>query len=171
MADTVHQADHVTLFEAVIVPHRSLSPFGMRILLCVIGGSSALIAGRFWLMGAWPVVAFSLVETAGVALLLFLNHRSGRVRELVLLNRDQLRVVRTDPSGTRRERVLPSAWLNVQLEEEAGRTPRLMVGTRTMREEIGAVLGETEKRDLAAALKMALHDARNPRFDNPQLRT
>jgi hypothetical protein len=32
------------------------------------------------------------------------------------------------------------------------------------------VLGEAAKRELAAALGQALHQARNPRFDNPQLR-
>ena len=31
-------------------------------------------------------------------------------------------------------------------------------------------LGEAEKRDLAACLTRALHRARNPVFDNPQLR-
>jgi hypothetical protein len=31
-------------------------------------------------------------------------------------------------------------------------------------------LGEEQKRDLADALTKALHDWRNPRFDNPQLR-
>jgi hypothetical protein len=31
-------------------------------------------------------------------------------------------------------------------------------------------LGEDQKRDLAKALRDALHHAHNPRFDNPQLR-
>ena len=36
--------------------------------------------------------------------------------------------------------------------------------------EVGAELGEAEKRDLAEALNLALHRHRNPVFDNPQLR-
>jgi hypothetical protein len=36
--------------------------------------------------------------------------------------------------------------------------------------EIGQLLGEDDKRDLAAALDAALTRYRNPVFDNPQLR-
>ena len=66
--------------------------------------------------------------------------------------------------------MLPSAWLNVVMEEAPGRIPRLLLSVRQQREEIGKVLGETAKRDLARALRDALHKARNPSFDNPQLR-
>jgi hypothetical protein len=36
--------------------------------------------------------------------------------------------------------------------------------------EVGAALGEAEKRQLATALLQALERQRNPLFDNPQLR-
>ena len=42
---------------------------------------------------------------------------------------------------------------------------------RDIRVEIARSLGEDEKRDLADALGEALHRWRNPRFDNPQLRS
>jgi hypothetical protein len=38
-----------------------------------------------------------------------------------------------------------------------------------VREEIGATLGEEEKRDLWSALRHSLYQLRNPSFDNPQL--
>jgi uncharacterized membrane protein len=41
---------------------------------------------------------------------------------------------------------------------------------RGVREEIGAELGEAERRDLGAALDAALHRLRNPVFDNAVLR-
>jgi uncharacterized membrane protein len=166
---SIHDANP-TLFEAVITPHRSLSPAGLCIVLAVLTGMTALVSLRFLLLGAWPVVGFNGVETAAVALLLYLNHRSARARELVMLDAEHVRVVRIDTAGRRRERVLPAAWLNVELEENAGRVPRLLLCTRGLREEIGAVLGADEKRGLAGALRGALHEARNPRFDNPQLR-
>jgi uncharacterized membrane protein len=56
------------------------------------------------------------------------------------------------------------------VEEAPGRVPRLVLTARNVREEIGAALGETEKRDLAAALGAALHRRRNPTFENSQLR-
>lgn len=158
------------MFEAVIVPHRSLSRRGLRRLQAVIIGLCCLTALRFWLLGAWPVLAFSFVEIGFAVFLLHLNARRARASEMVLLGEDSLRVVRTDMHGRRQERSMSSAWLNVVMQEAPGRVPKLLLVARGAQEEIGAVLGEREKRDLAEALRSALYDARNPRFDNPQLR-
>jgi uncharacterized membrane protein len=158
------------LFEAVIVPHRSLSPRGLAILLGAITTLCGLTALRFWLIGAWPVVGFSVVEVGLALWLIQLNARRARASELVMLGEDALRIVRVDSRGRRQERCLSSAWLNVVVEEAPGRVPRLILAARNMREEIAAALGEAEKRDLAAALGAALHRRRNPMFDNSQLR-
>jgi uncharacterized membrane protein len=66
--------------------------------------------------------------------------------------------------------VLPSGWLSVSLQERDGRVPRLVLNGHRISEEIGRALGDREKRDLAGCLSRALHRARNPVFDNPQLR-
>jgi uncharacterized membrane protein len=158
------------LFEAVIVPHRSLTPRGLLILLGAITGMVGLTALRFWLIGAWPVMIFSVVEVGLAMWLIWLNAHSARASELVLLSEDGVRIIRTDPRGRRRERTLNSAWLNVVLEEPRGRVPRLFLAARNVREEIGTVLGEDAKRDLAAALSAVLYRARHPTFDNSQLR-
>ena len=158
------------LFEAVIVPHRSLTPRGLLTLLGAITGMVGLTALRFWLIGAWPVAAFSVVEVGLAIWLIWLNARSARASELVLLSEDGIRIIRTDPRGRRQERQLSTAWLNVVVEETPGRVPRIILAARNVREEIGTVLGEAPKRDLAAALSAALYRARNPVFDNSQLR-
>lgn len=157
-------------FEAMIVPYRSLSRRGAWLLVASLAGLSALIGLRFWFLGAWPVLAISGPEIALVLFLLHLNTRRARASEFLCLQEDTLRITRTSPSGQRQERVLPVAWLNVVLEEAHGRIPRLLLRNRAVIEEVGRFLGEDEKRDLAAALREALHRARNPRFDNPQLR-
>jgi uncharacterized membrane protein len=129
-----------------------------------------LTALRFWLLGAWPVVGFIAVELGLAGGLLRLHARAARHTELLFLSFDVLRVVRTDANGRRTELRLWTAWLSVELEEREGRVPRLLLCTRARREEIAKALGEMEKRDLADALRTALHSARNPSFDNPQLR-
>jgi uncharacterized membrane protein len=159
-----------TVFEAVIIPHRSLSRRGMTILAGALGGLTAFLSLRFWLLGAWPVVAFSVVETSLAMFLLWLNTRRGRARELVMLSAQGLTVVRTDMNGRRAEYRLPAAWLAVELTEPAGRVPKLRLRARDAAVEVGAFLGEDEKRDLAQALRAALDGLRHPRFDNPQLR-
>ncbi|HET7882113.1 MAG TPA: DUF2244 domain-containing protein [Acetobacteraceae bacterium] len=158
-----------TLFEAVIVPYRSLSPRGLRILITAIAVLCALVMLRFWLLGAWPVAGFGIVEIGLAIFLLRLNAGRARASELLLLTASELRIVRTDHRGCRQHRELPAGWLNTVLEETPGRVPRLVLVAHGVREEIATVLGEAEKRDLCAALGAALHRLRNPRFDNPQL--
>jgi uncharacterized membrane protein len=160
-----------TVFEAVIVPHRSLSPRGLRVLMVVIGVLCALVMLRFWLIGAWPVAGFGVVEIGVAIFLLRLNANRARASELVLLSEDALRIVRTDRRGRRQQRVLPAGWLNATLEEPPGQVPRLLLVAHGVREEIATALGEAEKRDLWAALRDALYRLRSPSFDNPQLRT
>ena len=122
------------------------------------------------MLGAWPVLPFGVLEVGLVVTMLTVNTRQARGSELLLLSETELRIVRTEPSGRRREKVLPSGWLNVWLEERDGRVPRLLLTRNDVNEEIGAALGEAEKRDLAACLSRALHRVRNPVFDNVQLR-
>ena len=153
------------LFEALIVPHRSLSATGRRWLVVALVGMCAFVGLRFWFLGAWPVIAFSGLEAAAVVFLIHLNHRRARASELVMLSADTLTVVRTSASGEQTRVTLSSAWLNVRLEERDGRVPRLLVGLRDQRIEVGTALGEVAKRDLADALRAALHRARNPVFD------
>jgi uncharacterized membrane protein len=158
------------VFEAVIVPYRSLSPRGLRILIAAICLLSALMVLRFWLIRAWPVIGFSVIEIGLAVFLLLLNARRARASELVLLSESSLRIVRTDLRGRRREQVMRAGWLNAVLEESPGKVPRLVLVAQGLREEIAASLGEAEKRDLWAALRDALYRLRNPEFDNPQLR-
>jgi len=159
-----------TLFQAVIVPHRSLSPKALRRLLIVICTLCGSTSAMFVWLGAWPVGGFTGLELLLAAGLFRLNARAVRGSELVLLTEQGLRVVRTDPKGQKRELNLQPAWLHMSLEERPGRVPALMLTARHIRVEIAHSLGEDEKRDLAGALSEALHRWRNPRFDNPQLR-
>jgi uncharacterized membrane protein len=158
------------LFQAVIVPHRSLSLRALRgllVFICLMCGTSAAV---FVWLGAWPVGGFTGLELLLAAFLFRLNAHAAKGVEMVLLTSAGLSITRTEPSGVRRQRVLPAAWLNVVVEERPGTVPGLVLVARDVRVEIGRALGEAEKRDLASALAAALYDLRNPRFDNPQLR-
>ena len=159
-----------TLFEAVIVPHRSLSPTGLRWLILVICGLCGLTALRFWLIGAWPVAAFSVLEVGLAVVLLRINAGRARASEMILLTDRALRVVRTSASGRRQERTLAADLAECGAGGDAGARSRDWFSPRgTCGRRSATTLGEAERRDLALALKEALHRARNPRFYNPQL--
>lgn len=162
-----------SVFEAVIAPHQSLSARGARY---VIGGitllASLITFFACWLVHAWPVIGFAVVEVGFAALLLrWQGKRSARSIEFLSLSERELRIVRTGPRGRRREKILPVAWLHAVLEEHPGQAPRLWLTARGVREQIGETLGEGEKRDLGAALSTALYRLHHPVFDNPQLRS
>jgi uncharacterized membrane protein len=157
------------LFEALIVPHRSLSRRGLHVLLCGIGALCMVNAAVFLSAGAWPVSGFTGLELLLAGYLLRLNAHGARASELLVLTPDALRIIRTDARGRREERRLPSGWLSITLQERPGRVPALVAAAAGRREEIGLSLGDLEKRDLGAALADALYRWRNPVFDNRQL--
>jgi uncharacterized membrane protein len=159
-----------TLFEAVIVPHRSLSRRGRRILLGAIAGLCTINAAVFISIGAWPVGGFTGIELLLASVMFSIHTRAAKASEMLMLSPGGLRILRTDIRGTRTERTLPPGWLQVMLVERPGRVPALLLVSHGRQEEIARALGEAEKRDLAAALDGALRRWRNPRFDNPQLR-
>jgi uncharacterized membrane protein len=165
----MNDATTTTLFEAVIVPHRSLSKRGIWQLIGVIALMCGLTGLRFWTMGAWPIAAFGVIEVGLAAYLITLNARRARASELLVLTAHEMRVVRTDMDGVREERSLPAGWLQAMLEERPGRVPGLYLVAYGVREEVATVLGEAAKRDLARALSGALHRMRNPVFENPHL--
>ncbi len=157
-------------FEAIIIPHRSLGRVGLRWLVGFILTVSSAVSVGLWCIGAWPVIGFNGAEIALAVVLMRRNARETKACEMLLLSEDGMRIVRTDAKGRRSERTLQPAWLRTFLEERPGRAPALWLANRGLRMEVGAELGETEKRDLAGALNQALHRQRNPVFNNPQLR-
>jgi uncharacterized membrane protein len=161
---------HKILFEAVVKPHRSLSRKNM---LRVIGGmvtASLLVSSMMALLGAWPVIGFFGAEITLAVFLLWLNMRAERAREIISLSENCLEVSRLDVHGRRENFALAPYWLNVVLEERPGMVPKLLLCARQHNYEVARLIGEAQKRDLAAALNRALNRWRNPVFDNPQLR-
>lgn len=163
-------ADPAVTFEAAIVPHRSLSARGLRVLAAGLVLPSAGISLGLWLVGAWPVIGFTGLEAA-LAIWLVRRHALGaRGSELLVLSDEGLHVVRVNAGGARSEHLVPPGWIRADLEERPGRTPALLVRSRGQDVEVAAALGEAEKRSLATALQEALRRQRAPVFDNPQLR-
>jgi uncharacterized membrane protein len=159
-----------TLFEAVVKPHRSLSRRGLFTLIGCMMAGSLFVTSLMFLLGAWPVIGFNGADIALAVFLLWLNVRAARAREVVVLTDTSLEITRTDIQGRKSSVSIQPYWLSVVLEERAGTVPKLLLTSRGRTHEIARQLGETPKRDLAAALTRAMNQWRNPVFDNPQLR-
>jgi uncharacterized membrane protein len=158
-----------TIFEASIGPHRSLGRSGVVALLSVLTVFVSLIVVPFWLLHAWPVVLFSLLDVPVVVLLLWLNMRARRTNEMILVTARDVTVTRTEWTGRRTRFRLPTAWLRVDQETRRGAT-RLLLRSHGAEWEVGGFLHEADRESLFTALRDAIHAVHNPQFDNPQLR-
>ncbi len=159
----------VPVFRALIVPYRSLTLKGASIMMGALVVMTGAVALRFWLLGAWPVLLFAFVEIPLLVALLTINMRRARANELIMVDATQVTVLRTDPVGRRRQEVLPSAWLRVNLNATKG-TSSVVLSSQGRTCEVGAFLHESDKASLFKSLETALYRVNNPRFDNPQLR-
>jgi uncharacterized membrane protein len=159
------------LFEAISTPPPGLPPRGLLAVGAGLAGVSALVGVVFAWVGAWPVLGFAGLEVLAVLGLLMLHRRgSRRAFEIVRLAGGRLTVQRTDRRGRREELALDPYWARLSLQERPGRVSALVLRQHRRTVEIGTMLGEEQKRDLAAALGDALRRYREPVFDNPQLR-
>tara|TARA_R110002072_G_scaffold142650_1_gene288047 strand:- start:183 stop:668 length:486 start_codon:yes stop_codon:yes gene_type:complete len=152
------------IFDAVLTPHRSLSPQGVRYLLGGLAGMLTLVGLFFAAQGAWPVLPFF-----GCEILLFwwafrTNARDGRRFEHLRLTPDALTVARVRPSGQAHEhRFAPPHWLSVELAPRPGGDNELWLASHGRSLKVGGFLTPEERDDLATALRAALKKLRTPK--------
>jgi uncharacterized membrane protein len=152
------------VFDAVLYPHRSLGPRGVKLLLAGLAGAIALVALVFAAAGAWPVLPFFGCEIVLLWWALRANARDARAFERLHLTHDALTVARVLPSGrTRTERFAPPHWLSVDLTPRPGGDNELWLASHGRRLRIAGFLTPAERRELAAALRDALRRLRAPR--------
>ncbi|WP_420402985.1 DUF2244 domain-containing protein [Nisaea sp.] len=144
------------LFDAVLYPHRSLSPTGFLILMLAIAGCSTAVGILFWIAGAWPVVGFLGLDVLLIYAAFRLSYRDARRYETLRLTRDRLILERFVRGRRVLAEDLQPYWLNVLVEEERSGQNRLYLRSHGRSVEIGAFLSPPEKTDLADNLRAAL---------------
>ena len=147
-------------FRAVLRPHRSLSPRGFLILMTILGGVSFIAGISFALMGAWPVFGFFGLDVALIYLAFRLNYRSGRLHEVVEIDKDELKVTRCHPSGRQEHFSFNPYWVHVRLLDRGNGRTDLTLQLHDKRLSLGKFLTDEERREVADAVKAALVTAR-----------
>lgn len=155
------------VFEAVIVPYRSVTGKGIAVTLTLVALFSVGVAGRLWLFRAPLAVAFLAFEFPMIGGLLWINLRHARASESIVLTLDELSVERRDWRGHTTTAALPVAWLRVELVDEKG-TRRLLARSHGKAFEIGGFLHDADKVSLSGVLKTALWKAKNPPFNGEE---
>jgi len=147
-------------FRAVLTPYRSLGPTGFLVLMLALSAVSFVTGLVFYLAGAWPVVGFLGLDVALVYVAFRLNYRSGRLYETVDLTPARLAWTRVHPSGRREHFECNPYWARVNLREWPDGRTDLRIISQGKELVFGRFLTDDERRNLAAALKGALADAR-----------
>lgn len=162
-ATAIPKPEEPVLFDALLLPHRSLGNRGFVLVMGIVAAFSFGVGGITFALGAWPVVGFLGLDLALVYLAFRVSFRSARAKETVRLTDRMLVIERVDAAGRVRRRVeLPPYWLKVDCPEEEG---PLRLISRGRAVTLGAFLAPSQRDQLAADLSAALHRLRNPRFD------
>lgn len=157
------------IFEAAIFPYRSLTRTGVIVLAGFLSSMLGLMVLRFFLLGAWPVALFSLVEVPLLFLLLWLNMRAQRAGEMIIITARDVSITTIDWRGGRSITHMPVGWLRVDQVTE-GETSRILLRSNGVTREVGGFLHTADRDSLFRSLRDAVHRLRHPTFDNPQLR-
>jgi uncharacterized membrane protein len=149
------------LFSAILTPHRSLSMRGFLIVMVLVGGISFAAGMTFLLMGAWPVFGFFGLDVLLIYLAFRANYRAAMAFEQVSVTPTELRVRKVTHRGRVSEWTLNPLWVRLEREvhEEFG-IERLFLVSRGRKLPIATFLPPNEKETFAAALAVALGEAR-----------
>ena len=154
------------LFEARLVPHRSLTRNAFRIVIGLFALVSLVSGIPFVLIGAWPVAGFIGLDVVILYVAFRANFRAARAYEDILVTPLELMLAKVTPAGARLEWRFHPAWVRLdrQEHEEFG-LQRLSLHSRGRSVEVARFLGPDEKASFASRLTEALFKARRgPRF-------
>jgi uncharacterized membrane protein len=149
-------------FDAVLHPHRSLSPFGFLILMIALAAVSFTTGIAFLMAGAWPVFGFFGLDVALVYLAFRANYRSGQVYETLRLTRGELAVRRVLPGGDAKTWTFQPYWLRVEMDDPPRTDSELRLSSHGQSLVIGSFLTPAERLEVARALGSALARTRRP---------
>jgi uncharacterized membrane protein len=151
----------LTIFSALITPHRSLNNVGFLVLIALFGAVSFLSGIAFLLMGAWPVFGFFGLDVLLLYWAFRLNYRHAAAYEEVKVTPSRLTVRKVSHRGRAREWELNPLWVKLDkvVHEEFG-IEHLFLVARGKQLAIASFLGPDEKASFAQALGNALNEAR-----------
>lgn len=149
------------IFQALLVPYRSLGPRGFAVVMAFVGLVSLATGLGFLARGAWPVFGFLGLDVLLVWWAFRASFRSAKAREEVSLSRTDLAIRKISPRGVVREAHHNPFWarFSVARHEEIGIT-RMSVDSNRISTEIGGFLNPDDRASFAREFNRALLTAK-----------
>ncbi len=150
------------IFDAVLTPHRSMSPRVARMLVLGFALISATAGVAFVANGMWPIAGYFGLDVLLVWFAFRASFRDARRFETVRLTPVTTTVRRVLPSRQERSWSLNTAWLKVEHDPDALPARPITLRSAGKSLSIGRFLTPGERGDLADALRAALARLRGP---------
>lgn len=155
-------ANEETVFSAVIVPHRSLSPLGFRVLMGFIILAITLTSIPFFIIGAWPIIGFLGLDLVLIYAAFRYNNATARAYEEIFLSRIQLLFRSVNWRGrVKQEACFNPLWTRIERDEDPDfGTEKVEIVQGRSRIEVARALGREERGAFADAFQKALATAK-----------
>ena len=143
--------------DITLYPHRSLSSYGLKVVLAAVVISNLIVAAFFLRIGGWPVFGFLGLDVALVFAAFAVNARRSQGHEQIIVEGDHVTFIRVTAKG-QSQREFNRRWMRVELEWDEPREliGRLFLVSHGKRSEVGRFLGAEERKALAARLRKAM---------------
>lgn len=139
-------------FDLRLTPNRSLDRRQAAWLIGGVGATFALMGARLWLVGAWPVVPFMVIDLALLWWAFNASYRSGRAFETLRLDDASLLVRTVSHQGAERRVTLEPYWTQVSLERISDLENRLWLACRGRRVRVAECLSPAEREAVHAVI-------------------
>ncbi len=144
-------------YRYIIRPNRSIGKKGIIIFFSLVILVSAVIALRFWLLGAWVVMPLMVLELSILGAAFYLVQKASRDVETIDLSDNLLRVTRKFRSVADEWQFQPY-WVQVILRTDHINwyPTHLCLRSHGRMIEIGTCLTDEEREELSESLKQEL---------------
>ncbi len=149
------------LFAALLTPHRSLTPIGIKWVVAIYACLASIPGIYFFATGAWPIIGFLGLDAAALYWALTASRKSGKAFEEVTLWPDSLEIRHVSARGRERRHAFNPFWVRLDVARDTeDRVIRLDLRNRGEVLEIGAFLNPDDKASFATVFSQALSKAR-----------
>lgn len=138
---------------------RSPIPEGGRQALIIAGAAAALFSLRFLLLGAWPVLVFSVLDIGALAIALHIFNKSKVPEERLRIHDGEVELIRSDERGRHTRVALPVFWTRLEMQEPSDIRCSLWLVSRQRRYPIALCISDHERRKVAPRIRAALAEA------------
>ncbi len=161
MPNMTTQTQARPIFSARLTPRRSIGARGAGMVVAVLAIAATMSGAIYFSLGAWPIIAFLVLDVALLGLAMGQVLRRTKREEEVTLWSDQLELKQVDTTGRATlTRFHPQAVKLVIDRDFNERTTALHLRSADQDVELGAFLEPDEKSSFAKAFGTALRRAR-----------